>query len=133
MKESAAFVIVDLETTSPSVENGGRIIQIGMTFVKNKKIVEHFDSFVNPAQPIDKKIQQLTHISPADVKDAPFFEELAPSLQALLQGQVFVAHNVNFDLPYLNAEFARVGLPELDLQAIDTVQLAQILFPTAPG
>lgn len=133
MKESAAFVIVDLETTSPSVENGGRIIQIGMTFVKNKKIVEHFDSFVNPAQPIDKKIQQLTHISPADVRDAPFFEELAPSLQALLQGQVFVAHNVNFDLPYLNAEFARVGLPELDLQAIDTVQLAQILFPTAPG
>ncbi|MBS9335868.1 exonuclease domain-containing protein [Fructobacillus papyrifericola] len=133
MKESAAFVIVDLETTSPSVENGGRIIQIGMTFVKNKKIVEHFDSFVNPAQPIDKKIQQLTHISPKDVQDAPFFEELAPSLQALLKGQVFVAHNVNFDLPYLNAEFARVGLPELDLQAIDTVQLAQILFPTAPG
>ncbi|GAP01522.1 Rad3-related DNA helicase [Fructobacillus fructosus] len=133
MKESAAFVIVDLETTSPSVENGGRIIQIGMTFVKNKKIVEHFDSFVNPAQPIDRKIQQLTHISPSDVQDAPFFEELAPSLQALLQGQVFVAHNVNFDLPYLNAEFARVGLPELDLQAIDTVQLAQILFPTAPG
>ncbi|MCK8616913.1 hypothetical protein LNP00_00825 [Fructobacillus sp. M158] len=133
MKESAAFVIVDLETTSPSVENGGRIIQIGMTFVKNKKIVEHFDSFVNPAQPIDKKIQQLTHISPKDVQDAPFFEELAPSLQALLRGQVFVAHNVNFDLPYLNAEFARVGLPELDLQAIDTVQLAQILFPTAPG
>lgn len=133
MKESAAFVIVDLETTSPSVENGGRIIQIGMTFVKNKKIVEHFDSFVNPAQPIDRKIQQLTHISPSDVVDAPFFEELAPSLQALLQGQVFVAHNVNFDLPYLNAEFARVGLPELELQAIDTVQLAQILFPTAPG
>ena len=97
MKESAAFVIVDLETTSPSVENGGRIIQIGMTFVKNKKIVEHFDSFVNPAQPIDKKIQQLTHISPKDVQDAPFFEELAPSLQALLKGQVFVAHYVNLD------------------------------------
>ncbi|MBS9334810.1 hypothetical protein LQZ24_01990 [Fructobacillus sp. M1-13] len=133
MKESAAFVIVDLETTSPSVENGGRIIQIGMTFVKNKKIVEHFDSFVNPAQPIDKKIQQLTHINPKDVQDAPFFEEIAPSLQALLKGQIFVAHNVNFDLPYLNAEFLRVGLPELDLQAIDTVQLAQILFPTAPG
>ncbi|MCO0831613.1 exonuclease domain-containing protein [Fructobacillus sp. W13] len=133
MKESAAFVIVDLETTSPSVENGGRIIQIGMTFVKNKKIVEHFDSFVNPAQPIDKKIQQLTHISPKDVQDAPFFEEIAPSLQALLKGQVFVAHNVNFDLPYLNAEFERVGLPAMDLKAIDTVQLAQIMFPTAPG
>ncbi|MBS9339092.1 hypothetical protein G6R29_05590 [Fructobacillus sp. M2-14] len=133
MKESAAFVIVDLETTSPSVENGGRIIQIGMTFVKNKKIVEHFDSFVNPAQPIDKKIQQLTHISPKDVQDAPFFEEIAPSLQALLKGQVFVAHNVNFDLPYLNAEFERVGLEPMNLKALDTVQLAQIMFPTAPG
>ncbi|GAP00176.1 exonuclease domain-containing protein [Fructobacillus ficulneus] len=133
MKKSAAFVIVDLETTNPSVEKGGRIIQIGMTFVKNKKIVEHFDSFVNPGQTIDKKIQQLTHITQKDVRDAPFFEEIAPSLQALLQGQVFVAHNVNFDYPYLNAEFARVGLPELDLQALDTVQLAQLLYPTAPG
>ncbi|CAK1222975.1 exonuclease domain-containing protein [Fructobacillus cardui] len=133
MKKSAAFVIVDLETTNPSVEKGGRIIQIGMTFVKNKKIVEHFDSFVNPGQTIDKKIQQLTHISQKDVRDAPFFEELAPSLRGLLKDQVFVAHNVNFDYPYLNAEFARVGLPELDLLAIDTVQLAQILYPTAPG
>lgn len=133
MKKSAAFVIVDLETTQPSVEKGGRIIQIGMTFVKNKKIVEHFDSFVNPGQPIDKRIQQLTHISPKDVRDAPYFEEIAPSLQALLKGEVFVAHNVNFDYPYLNAEFVRVGLPKLDLVAIDTVQLAQILYPTAPG
>ncbi|MDF7637096.1 exonuclease domain-containing protein [Leuconostocaceae bacterium ESL0958] len=133
MKSSAAFAIVDLETTASSVEKGGRIIQIGMTFVKNHQIMEHFDSFVNPGQPIDKKIQQLTQIHPKEVRDAPYFEELAPSLQSLLQGQVFVAHNVNFDLPFLNAEFERVGLAPLDLVAVDTVQLAQILYPTEAG
>ncbi|CAK8054072.1 exonuclease domain-containing protein [Eupransor demetentiae] len=133
MQAKDSFVVVDLETTGPSVAKGGRIIQIGMTFIKNRKIVEHFDSFVNPGQNIDRQIQQLTHIRPKDVRNAPYFEELVSVLRSLLEGQIFVAHNVNFDYPYLNEEMKRLGFPPLDLVAIDTVQLAQILLPQAPG
>lgn len=133
MNANKTFVVVDLETTGQSVARGGRIIQIGMTFIKNRRIVDHFESFVNPGQPIDRNIQQLTHISEKDVRDAPYFEEIAPVLRNMLQDTVLIAHNINFDYPYLNDELARTGFPVLTNPAIDTVQLAQILLPTAPG
>jgi len=133
MNANETFVVVDLETTGQSVTKGGRIIQIGMTFIKQRQIVDHFESFVNPGQLIDRNIQQLTHIAQKDVKNAPYFEELAPMLQNLLNNTIIIAHNVNFDYPYLNDEFKRTGFPELTASAIDTVQLAQILLPTAPG
>lgn len=133
MNANETFVVVDLETTGQSVTKGGRIIQIGMTFIKHRQIIDHFESFVNPGQLIDRNIQQLTHIAQKDVKNAPYFEELAPMLQNLLNDTIIIAHNVNFDYPYLNDEFRRTGFPELTSSAIDTVQLAQILLPTAPG
>ncbi|QEA47736.1 DNA polymerase III subunit epsilon [Leuconostoc lactis] len=133
MNANKTFVVVDLETTGQSVARGGRIIQIGMTFIKNRRIIDHFESFVDPGQPIDRNIQQLTHISEKDVRDAPYFEEIAPVLRNMLQDTVLIAHNINFDYPYLNDELARTGFPVLNNPAIDTVQLAQILLPTAPG
>ncbi|MGO1281249.1 MAG: exonuclease domain-containing protein, partial [Leuconostoc mesenteroides] len=111
MNANDTFVVVDLETTGHSVKKGGRIIQIGMTFIKKRQIVDHFESFVNPGQLIDRQIQQLTHISQKDVQNAPYFEEIAPLLQNLLQNTVIIAHNVNFDYPYLNDEFERTGFP----------------------
>ena len=43
-----------------------------------------------------------------------------------------MAHNINFDLPFLNGELTRVGLQPLDLAGLDTVELAQIILPEAP-
>lgn len=133
MNANDSFVVVDLETTGQSVDRGGRIIQIGMTFIKKRKIVDHFETFVNPGQLIDRQIQQLTHISQNEVQHAPYFEEIAPVIHTLLKDSVIIAHNVNFDYPYLNEEFERAGLSPLDIPAIDTVMLSQILLPTAPG
>mgnify|MGYP000818420378 CR=1 FL=1 len=39
MNANETFVVVDLETTGQSVTRGGRIIQIGMTFIKQRQIV----------------------------------------------------------------------------------------------
>lgn len=40
-----------------------------------------------------------------------------------------MAQHVNFDYPFSNAEFERIGLHKLQLEAIDTVELAQVLLP----
>ncbi|MFP7447355.1 helicase C-terminal domain-containing protein [Weissella cibaria] len=126
------YAVVDLETTRTTSETG-RIIQIAVAFVQNKKIINQFSTLVNPGEQIPRNITQLTGITQNMVKGAPFFEDVAMTLHAMLQGTIFVAHNVNFDLPFLNAEFERVGLTALKSTAIDTVPLSQILWPTAPG
>src|SRR5699024_3731735 len=69
-------------------------------------------------------------ISSKDLATAPYFEVIAHIIHTLLEDTIFVAHNVAFDFHFLNECFKRVGEAPLTIPAIDTVVLAQILYPT---
>ncbi|WP_347549879.1 ATP-dependent DNA helicase DinG [Pseudalkalibacillus hwajinpoensis] len=125
------YTIIDFETTGNSPKNGDKIIQIGLAVVEDGSIVERYASFVNPEQRLPPFIQQLTGITDDDVKDAPLFEEVAPELLKRLDGAYFVAHNVRFDLNFMNAELDESGYEPFSGPIIDTVELARILLPTA--
>jgi len=131
MDTETTYAVVDLETTGTSLTEGGRIIQIGCVFVKNNKIINHFSTDINPEMSIPDPIVRLTGITNKRVAKAPIFDDVAEVVYGLLTGTTFVAHNVNFDFPFINREFERVGFPPLDIPAVDTVQLSQILLPTA--
>jgi len=122
------YAVVDLETTAPN-KKGGRIIQIGIVLVQSGKVLSKFASDVNPGKTIPSSIEALTGISNKRVNCAPFFEELALTIVSILSETVFVAHNVNFDFKFLNAELARIGLPKLNNMTVDTVELTKIFFP----
>ncbi|MDO4912255.1 MAG: exonuclease domain-containing protein [Lactobacillus sp.] len=127
------FAVVDLETTGTSKEQGDRIIQFGCAIIRNFQVAETYSIMINPEKDIPISVQNLTGISNDDVKDAPLFKEIAPKISQILENTVFVAHNINFDLPFLNHELKNAGLPEFKGRAIDTVQLAKIAFPTLPS
>ncbi len=131
MNKDSIYAIVDLETTGTSVKTGDRIIQFGCAMVQHGKVIDQIALDINPEREVPTNILQLTHLSPQRLKVAPYFEDVAATISQLLRDTVFVAHNVNFDYPFLNAELQRVGQPALKLAAIDTVELAQVLLPTA--
>ncbi|TSI09064.1 ATP-dependent DNA helicase DinG [Lysinibacillus sp. BW-2-10] len=131
MMESQKYAIVDLETTGHSPASGDRMIQIAIVIMKDWCIEKTFTSFIHPGKPIPLFIQDLTNITDADVKDALPFEAHADYIYELLQDSIFVAHNTDFDLSFLQAEFQRAGLPKWFGKKIDTVELAKILFPTS--
>ncbi|KRN02231.1 Rad3-related DNA helicase [Levilactobacillus senmaizukei DSM 21775 = NBRC 103853] len=131
MDKDTVYAVVDIETTGTSVTDGDRIIQVGCVFVQHNQIINHFETDVNPLREIPAAISRLTGITNQRVRHAPLFDDVAGTLYSLLTNTVFVAHNVNFDLPFINAEFSRVGYPELGIAAVDTVSMAQILLPTA--
>lgn len=133
MKLNETYAVVDLEATGNVINGQERIIQFSCVFVKNNKIINQFNTFINPEQKISKEVTALTHITNEDVKDAPLFEDVAKTIYALLQGTTFVAHNISFDYGFLNSELQRVGCPPLTIPGIDTVQLSQIIFPTLPS
>ncbi|WP_251546365.1 helicase C-terminal domain-containing protein [Limosilactobacillus caecicola] len=130
-RQGPVYSVVDLETTGTSIKNGDRIIQVGIVLVQHGKIINQFETRINPLMKIPHSVQQLTGITDRDVARAPLFDDVAQTIESLLSGTIFVAHNVNFDFPFLNHELERVGRDPLRISAIDTVTLSQILMPTA--
>lgn len=132
MKKNQYYAVVDLETTGSSFKDGDRIIQIGIALIQNGQIVQSYETKVNPGKKISPTIQHITGITNQMVANAPYFEDIAGYVYPLLEGCIFVAHNILFDYRFMSDEFERAGLPPLKLKAIDTVQLSQILLPSSP-
>ncbi|HHY73198.1 MAG TPA: ATP-dependent DNA helicase DinG [Bacillus bacterium] len=126
------FIVVDIETTGNKVGTD-KIIQIGAILIEDGEIIERFSSFVNPNMKLSPFIKQFTGIEDESLKKAPSFSLIAPMLIEMLEGSYFVAHNVPFDLSFLKAELESSGYIFKDCQAIDTVELSRLLFPSLNG
>lgn len=124
------FVVVDLETTGNNSRGQDRIIQIAAFVLENGEVIEQFSSFINPVIEIPAFISELTGIHKEMVVHAPQFEQIAEELYPIFEDAYFVAHNVHFDLTFLQKEFERVGFQKIYPLSIDTVELTRILYPT---
>lgn len=92
-----SYVVVDTETTGMRAWHGDRITEIAAVVVRNGVICERFETLVNPERPIPRMITALTHIDASMVRNAPVFADVCDELLRVLEGHVFVAHNVEFD------------------------------------
>ncbi|WP_236686930.1 ATP-dependent DNA helicase DinG [Ornithinibacillus contaminans] len=127
------YVVVDLETTGNSSANQDKIIEVGIVVIENDQIVDEFSTMLSPGKEIPPFITKLTGITDEDVKQAPTFQEMADTIVHLFENSYLIAHNVPFDLGFLNAELTAIGKRRLHNPVIDTVELTRILYPQAPG
>ena len=102
------YVVVDIETTGGRGQNH-RITEIGAVKVQNGKVIDEYQTLLNPERHIPQFITGLTGITNEMVRGAPRFEEVAKDLRTFLHGSIFVAHNVNFDYGFIKAEYGRLG------------------------
>lgn len=119
------LVIIDTETTGWN-HMYHRVIEVAGVKVKKGIIADSYSSLVLTPGDIPKMITQITGITKADLNEhgrEP--EAVFPEIRDFIGDSTFVAHNVNFDYRFLNAEFSRFGLPELDNPKLCTVQVAR--------
>lgn len=121
------YAIVDIETTGSYAAANG-ITEISIHVYDGKKVVETFETLINPQQPIPYFIQAMTGISDSMVSNAPLFEEVAEKIYSLLEHNIFVAHNVNFDYSFVLAHMKACGY-ELHCKKLCTVRLSRKIFP----
>lgn len=121
------LVCVDIETDGYDHQRG-HVIEVAAIRVENGAVVSEFTTLVNPGVQIPYQITQLTGIKQADLVDAPSFDQIAEQLQEILDGAVFVAHNVRFDYSFLKQEFKRVGM-EFRPSMFCTLKLSRYLYP----
>ncbi len=144
MRYSTDIVVIDLEATCPSEDQGNNtierssIIEIGAVRLDRRslEIVETFSELVRPEDyPIVPFITEITGISPDMVKDKDtfgavggrFLEWYGPRNKAII-----AAFGAYYDIPLLRKECARYGLDyrthiaggAFDLRAVATAWLA---------
>lgn len=125
------YAIVDIETTGGYAATNG-IIEICIKVFDGENIIEEFETLVNPNQAIPRYIQAFTGINNEMVQDAPQFEEIAERVYTCLQGNVFVAHNVNFDYSFIKSHLEFYGYT-LHTKKLCTIRLARQIFPGFPS
>jgi DNA polymerase III subunit epsilon len=121
--------VVDTETTGGRAWSGDRITEIAAVVVRNGEIVEMFETLVNPQRPIPPFVTRLTNITWTMVKDAPTFDRVAPDVMRVLEGNVFVAHNMMFDWRFVSSELSRSTGRQLRGRRLCTVNIARKVLP----
>jgi len=124
-----SYVVVDTETTGGRSWLNDRITEIAAVVVRGGEIVEVYETLVNPQRSIPPFITALTNITWDMVKDAPVFEQVAPDVIRVLEGNVFVAHNATFDWRFLTNELTRATGRQLRGRRLCTVKLARKVLP----
>jgi DNA polymerase-3 subunit epsilon len=122
------FVFLDIETTGGS-PNYSRITEIGAIRVENGEISHEYSQLLQPDQAVPGFITKLTGITNEMLWDAPHFRDIRDDLDLLLDGALFVAHNVNFDYSFIKAEYAHIG-ERFDINRFCTARLSRKLYPS---
>lgn len=122
--EEAVFTFIDVETTGLSPRSA-RVCEVAAISFRGSDRVGTLAELVNPGTPIPAEVSRIHGITDAMVKDSPSFGAVAPRLLAMLENSVVVAHNANFDVDFLRAEFERVGLRFPRLYCVDTLEIAR--------
>lgn len=123
------YAVVDIEATGGNHVKG-RIIEIAIILFDGQKIVSEYSTLVNPEVKIDWYVTKLTGIKNSMVADAPLFADIAEEILRLTKGNIFVAHDVDFDYKFLKEELRKVGL-EFNEPKVCTLKLSAKHLPDA--
>lgn len=126
-RTSNRYAVVDLEATGTGAD--AKIIQIGIVLVESGEIIDSFATDINPYELLDDHIKNLTGITDQQLSQAPDFGQVASTIYDMIGDAIFVAHNVKFDANLLAEALFFEGY-ELLTPRVDTVELAQLFFPT---
>jgi len=123
------YAVVDIEATGGN-HIKGKIIEIAIILFDGEKILSEYSTLVNPEVKIDWYVTKLTGIKNAMVADAPLFKDVAKEILSLIKGNIFVAHDVEFDYKFLKEELRKAGL-SFNEPKVCTVELSKKHLPNA--
>ena len=128
-------IVLDTETTGLEPAEGHRVVEIGaLELVNRVPTGSHWHSYINPERDMPADAYRIHELSEDFLRDKPRFAEVAEGFLEYIGDAPLVIHNAPFDAGFLNAEFARLGLPPLaGARLVDTLQMARSRFAGAPN
>jgi predicted DnaQ family exonuclease/DinG family helicase len=137
------FVALDIETTGLEYQKDD-IIEFGAVRYVNGNPSQTISFLIKPSRLIPENIQRITGISDKDVAHSPKLEEKAEEILSFVGSSPIVAHNIFFDLPFLEYHLQKVNnvlqtteknvdFVYLSNDKFDTLSLAKIYLPFQNG
>lgn len=121
-------VIIDLETTGLN-EIDDDIIEIGAIKIKDGKMIERFHKLIAIDHKIPEFIIKLTGITDEMLSDGENLEDALKEFSGFVESHPLVAHNISFDMAFLNHAFMECNLQPLNNKTYCTLELSRHLLP----
>lgn len=128
---NCTVAVIDFETTGLSPGYGDRTIEVGVVLVSGNRIVDRFQSLMNPGMQVSGFIEDYTGITNRMLAAAPPARDVIEKLARFICRHPLVAHNASFDARFLDAEFSRIPLTRHNEFACSMLA-ARRLYPEAP-
>jgi DNA polymerase-3 subunit epsilon len=127
-----SVVVLDFETTGLSPEYGDRAIEVGAVLIRDNRIVDRFQSLMNPGKRISGFIENYTGITNRMLQSAPPAEEVMHRFAHFIAPHHLVAHNASFDRRFLENELRRIQKP-CSLDFACSLLISRRIYPDAPS
>lgn len=126
-------IFLDTETTGLDAATGDRIVEIGCIEMLNRRLSGRtLHHYLNPERPNNPEAVRVHGLTDDFLADKPRFAAVAEEFLAFVQGAELIIHNAAFDVAFLDAELARLGLGRLaeHVSAVtDSLAMARDLYP----
>lgn len=123
-------VTLDIETTGLDPLEGHKIIEIGcVELINNFPTGKTWQSYINPNRNIPQDAYEVHGLTEEFLGNKPFFTDIIKSFTDFIKESKLIIHNAKFDLNFINYELEALKLDPINLEVIDTIDIARSLFP----
>lgn len=105
-----------------------RVCEVAIVTGRAGKVEERWSTLVRPPVPVGSGARKVHGLTDERLATEPVFAEVAEEVARRLEGRVFVAHNVPFDVGFLHREMDEAGVAWAPPATLDTLELARRLF-----
>jgi DNA polymerase-3 subunit epsilon len=132
MGMTSKFAVIDFETTGLSPQQGDRAIEIGVALFDGDRVVDTYQSLMNPGVEVPYFIEDLTGISQEMVESSPASTTVMREVREIIGDLPIVAHNASFDRNFYVAELSKIGR-WYDDPFLCTMLIGRRLYPYSPN
>ncbi len=127
-----SVIVLDFETTGLSPDYGDRAIEVGAVVIRDNRIIDRFQSLMNPGMRISGFIEEYTGITNLMLAKAPPIADVMQRFCSFIARHHLVAHNASFDCRFLDAEMQRINR-QRNQEFACSMLVSRRVYPEAPG
>lgn len=126
--ESLSYIVFDIETTGLNATKE-ELIQISAVKMEKGEKIDSFNEYITPSQPLSDFIKEITNITDEDIMNSKSLPEVLQNFLDFIQDSVLIAHNILFEMKFLQENLKKCHFPPLKNTYIDSLELACRIYP----